>query len=51
MVVAGANSNPLFPDVARLLVNQAEQPTTYQTVLIWRQAPTDFEAPGSPRRR
>lgn len=50
-VVAGANSNPLFPDVARLLVNQAEQPTTYKAVLIWRQAPTDFEAPRSPRTR
>jgi hypothetical protein len=50
-VVAGANSNPLFPDVARLLVNHAEQPTTYQAVLIWRQAPTDFEAPGRLRRR
>ena len=45
-VVAGANSNPLFPDIARLLVNQAEQPTTYKAVLVWRQAPTDFEAPG-----
>ena len=50
-VVAGANSNPLFPDMARLLVNQGEQPTTYKAVLIWRQAPADFEAPGSPRRR
>jgi hypothetical protein len=48
-VVAGANSNPLFPDVARVLVNQAEQPMTYKAVLIWRQAPADFEAPRSPR--
>jgi hypothetical protein len=45
-VVAGANSNSLFPDVARLLVNQAEQPTIYKAVLIWRQAPADIEAPG-----
>jgi hypothetical protein len=45
-VIARANSNPLFPDVARLLVNQAEQPTTYKAVLIWRQAPADIEAPG-----
>ena len=50
-VVAGANSNSLFPDVARLLVNQAEQPTTYKAVLIWRQAPADFEAPRNPRTR
>jgi hypothetical protein len=50
-VAAGANSNSLFPDVARLLVNQAEQPTTYKAVLIWRQAPADFEAPRSPRTR
>ena len=50
-VVAGANANPLFPDMARLLVNQGEQPTTYKAVLIWRQAPADVEAPGSPRRR
>jgi hypothetical protein len=50
-VVIGANSNPLFPDVARLLVKQAEQPTTYKAVLIWRQAPTDFEAPGGFRIR
>jgi hypothetical protein len=50
-VVAGANSNPLFPDMARLLVNQGEQPTTYKAVLIWRQAPADLEAPRSPRTR
>ena len=50
-VIAGANSNSLFPDVARLLVNQAEEPTTYKAVLIWRQAPSDFEAPRSPRTR
>lgn len=50
-VIAGANSNSLFPDVARLLVNQAEQPTTYQAVLIWRQAPTGFEAPRRARTR
>jgi len=50
-VVAGANSNSLFPDVARLLVNHAEQPLTYKAVLIWRQAPADFEAPRSPRMR
>jgi hypothetical protein len=45
-VIVGANSNPLFPDVVRLLVNQAEQSTTYKAVLIWRQAPADIEAPG-----
>jgi len=50
-VVAGANSNPLFPDVAPPLVTKPEQPTTYRAVLIWRQAPTDFEAPRSPRTR
>jgi hypothetical protein len=50
-VVAGANSNSLFPDVARLLVNHAEQPMTYKAVLIWRQAPADFEAPRIPRTR
>jgi hypothetical protein len=50
-VVAGANSNSLFPDIARLLVNQAEQATTYKAVLIWRQAPADVEAPRSPRMR
>jgi len=50
-VVAGANSHSLFPDVARLLVNQADQPMTYKPVLIWRQAPADFEAPRIPRTR
>jgi hypothetical protein len=50
-VIAGSNSNSQFPDMARLLVNQAEQPTTYKAVLIWRQAPVDFEAPGRIRLR
>ena len=50
-VVAGANANSLFPDMARLLVNQGEQPTTYKAVLIWRQAPADLEAPRSSRTR
>lgn len=34
--VAGLNHNPLFPDVAYLVIEQGEQPTTYQAVLAWR---------------
>jgi hypothetical protein len=45
-VIAGGNTNAQFPDFARLLVSHAAQPTTYKAVLIWRQPPVDFEAPG-----
>jgi len=44
-IVAGANSDPQFPDAVRILVSQTAQPTSYKAVLVWRQAPTDFEAP------
>ena len=49
-VVGGANSNVLFPDVARIVLDHAEQATDYEIVLVWRQSPQDFEAPRSPRR-
>jgi hypothetical protein len=49
-VVGGANSNVLFPDVARIVLDHAEQATDYKIVLVWRQSPQDFEAPRSPRR-
>src|SRR5512137_36757 len=45
-VIAGSNTNTQFPDVARLVISHAAQATTYKAVLIWRQAPVDFEAPG-----
>lgn len=49
-VVGGANSNVLFPDVARIVLDHAEQATDYKIVLVWRQSPQEFEAPRSPRR-
>jgi hypothetical protein len=49
-VVGGANSNALFPDVARIVLDHAEQATDYKVVLVWRQSPQDIEAPRSPRR-
>src|SRR5215475_7756028 len=47
-VVGGANSNPTFPDSARIVVSQAEQPTTYKVVLVWREPASNLEAPRSP---
>jgi len=44
-VVVGTNSDPLFPDAVRVLVSQTPQPMSYKVVLVWRLAPTDFEAP------
>jgi hypothetical protein len=48
-VVAGSNPNPTFPDQVYLVVNQAEQPTTYKAVLVWREPPSNLEAPAPPR--
>ncbi len=48
-IVAGSNSNPTFPDQVSIVVNQAEQPTTYKVVLVWREPPSNLEAPRSPR--
>ncbi len=48
-VVAGSNPNPTFPDQVSILVNQAEQPTTYRVILVWREPPSNLEAPAPPR--
>ncbi len=47
--VVGSNSNPTFPDLVYLVVNQAQQPTTYKAVLVWREPPSNLEAPAPPR--
>jgi hypothetical protein len=45
--VVGVNSNRTFPDQARIVVEQADQPTVYRAVLVWREPSTNREAPGS----
>ena len=37
--VVGANHNPLFADHVFLVLPQAEAPTTYKVVLVWRRRP------------
>ena len=44
-VVGGANSNPTFPDEARVVVTTGDQPTTYKAVLVWREPGANLEAP------
>ena len=43
--VVGVNTNPTFSDQVYVVVRHAEEPTTYQAVLVWRQRVTDREAP------
>jgi hypothetical protein len=43
--VVGVNTNPTFSDQVYLIVSHAEQPTTYQAVLVWRQRESDRETP------
>ena len=45
--VVGVNTNAVFPDQVYLIVSQAETPTTYKAVLVWRQRNLDREAPGT----
>jgi hypothetical protein len=47
-VVVGVNVNPLFPDQAYLILNQAAGPTTYKVVLVWRERKLDRQAPSPP---
>jgi hypothetical protein len=47
-VVVGVNFNPVFPDQVYLIVSQAEQPTTYKAVLVWRERNLDRESPSIP---
>lgn len=44
--VVGENYNQSFPDQVYLIVQQAAEPTTYKAVLLWRDPPYNFEAPG-----
>jgi hypothetical protein len=46
-VVVGVNTNTLFPDQAYLIVSQAEQPTTYKAVLVWRERAAERQAPSN----
>src|SRR5262245_9798760 len=48
-VVAGANSNETFADQVRVVVSQADQPTTYKAVLVWREPYSNLEAPRMPK--
>ena len=43
--MVGLNFNATVPDQARLIVSQAEQPTTYKAVLVWRERYLDREGP------
>ena len=45
--VVGVNFNATFPDQVHLIVSQAETPTTYKAVLVWRERNLDREAPGT----
>ncbi|MEX2224020.1 MAG: hypothetical protein WEG40_19705 [Candidatus Rokuibacteriota bacterium] len=49
--VVGANHNPLFGDQVFLVLRQAEAPTTYKAVLVWRRRPGvdrgNLEGPGN----
>ncbi len=48
-VVSGANSNPTFADQVRVVLSQADQPTTYKAVLVWREPYSNLEAPRMPK--
>src|SRR5262245_24313940 len=44
--VIGVNTNPQFHDVVYIIAQHAEQPTTYEAVVVWRQRKYDFQSPG-----
>jgi hypothetical protein len=44
--VIGVNFNQQFPDLVYLITQHAEQPTTYEAVVVWRQRHVDRQAPG-----
>ena len=44
--VIGVNTNPQFPDLVYIITQHAEQPTTYEAVVIWRQRKYDRQSPG-----
>lgn len=46
--VVGVNNNAMFPDQVYIVVNQAEEPTTYKAVLAWRERNVDRESPSLP---
>jgi hypothetical protein len=46
--VVGVNNNVMFPDQVYIVVSQAEQPTTYKAVLVWRERNVDRESPSLP---
>jgi hypothetical protein len=47
-VVVGSSPNSTFPDQVYVVVSQAEQPTTYKVILVWREPPSSLEGPASP---
>jgi hypothetical protein len=47
--VIGVNFNPQFADLVYLITQHAEQPTTYEAVVVWRQRTFDRQAPGMGR--
>lgn len=44
--VIGQNFNPQFPDVVYLITRHAEEPTTYEAVVVWRPRKSDRQSPG-----
>jgi hypothetical protein len=44
--VIGQNFNPQFPDVMYLITRHAEEPTTYEAVVVWRPRKSDRQSPG-----
>ena len=47
-VAVSSSPNSTFPDQASVVVSQAEQPTTYKVILVWREPPSSLEGPASP---
>ncbi|HXJ85024.1 MAG TPA: hypothetical protein VMS64_40820 [Candidatus Methylomirabilis sp.] len=45
-LVVGVNTNQQFPDVAYIITQHTEEPTTYEAVVVWRQRRFDRQAPG-----
>ena len=45
--VVGLSNNALFPDLAYLIVDQGDAPTTFKAVITWRDREIDREMPGS----
>lgn len=44
--VVGLSDNALFPDLAYLIVDQGDTPTTFKAVITWRDRDIDREMPG-----